>query len=50
MLERAESSSLLISLMSQGLIERVEERKGKDGGSIWKLTGAAEKLLNLRSR
>lgn len=45
-LERGETSSLLVALMSQGLVTKVEERKGREGGSTWKLTYIAEKLLN----
>lgn len=46
-LKRGETSSLLVALMGQGLIDRVEVRKGLEGGSIWELTYTAEKLLNL---
>lgn len=40
-----ETSSFLVMLMTRGILERVEGRRGLAGGSVWKLTPAAVKLL-----
>lgn len=44
-LQNKETSSLLITLMARGLVERVSERRGFVGGSEWRLTVTALELL-----
>lgn len=42
-----ETSALMAVLAARGLVERLEERRGLVGGSIWKLTQHAAVLLRL---
>lgn len=42
-----ETASLVVTLMGRGLLERVEARRGLLGGSIWKLTLIAKRLLKV---
>ncbi|HEY0819770.1 MAG TPA: hypothetical protein VGD46_13385 [Rhizobacter sp.] len=44
-LQNKETSSLLITLMARGLVERVSERRGLLGGSEWRVTTATRDLL-----
>lgn len=46
-LQNKETASLLITLMTRGLVERVSERRGMQGGSEWKLTLTARQMLKL---
>lgn len=43
-----ETSALMAVLSARGLVERLEERRGLVGGSIWRLTKTAEQLLRLK--
>lgn len=47
-LQSKETASLVVALMARGLLERVEERRGLTGGSIWELSHATKKLLKLK--
>jgi len=40
-----ETSALLVALLSRGIVERVEGRRGRVGGSIWKLSSTAQKMV-----
>ena len=42
-----ETASLVVTLMGRGLLERVEARRGLLGGSIWRLTVVAQRLLEV---
>lgn len=42
-----ETSALMAVLSARGLVERLEERRGLVGGSVWKLTKVAAILLRL---
>jgi hypothetical protein len=42
-----ETSALMAVLSARGLVERLEERRGLVGGSVWKLTKSAAVLLRL---
>ena len=42
-----ETSALMAVLAARGLVERLEERRGLVGGSVWKLTKTAAQLLHL---
>lgn len=46
-LQGKETASLVVTLMGRGLLERVEARRGLLGGSIWKLTLTAKRLLKV---
>lgn len=46
-LKGKETASLVVTLMGRGLLERVEARRGLLGGSIWKLTVTAKRLLKV---
>jgi len=43
-----ETASLVVTLMGRGLLERVEARRGLLGGSVWRLTVIAKKLLKVK--
>jgi len=43
-----ETSALMAVLAARGLVERLEERRGLIGGSIWRLTKLAAQLLRLK--
>lgn len=45
-----ETASLVVTLMGRGLLERVTARRGLLGGSIWKLTVVAQKLLKVDNK
>jgi hypothetical protein len=45
-----ETASLVVTLMGRGLLERVEARRGLLGGSVWKLTIVAQKLLKVDNK
>lgn len=47
-LQSKETASIVVVLMASGLLERVEERRGLPGGSIWKLSHATKKLLGVK--
>ena len=47
-LKGKETASLVVTLMGRGLLERVEARRGLLGGSIWKLTVTAKRLLKVK--
>lgn len=47
-LESADVSMHLTLLMQRGLIDRVEIKRGKAGGSTWQLTTRAMALLNIK--
>lgn len=40
-------SARMITLMTRGLVDRVEGRKGKIGGSTWRLSSEATRLLRI---
>ena len=42
-----ETSALMAVLSARGLVERIEERRGLVGGSIWHLTKVAAVLLRI---
>jgi DNA-binding IclR family transcriptional regulator len=42
-----ETSALMAVLAARGLVERLEERRGLLGGSIWQLTQSAVTLMRL---
>jgi hypothetical protein len=42
-----ETSALMAVLSARGLVERLEERRGLIGGSIWRLTKSAAALMRL---
>lgn len=46
-LKGKETASLVVTLMGRGLLERVAARRGLLGGSIWKLTITAKRLLKV---
>ena len=43
-----ETSALMAVLSARGLVERLEERRGLVGGSIWQLTTTAAGMMQLR--
>ena len=45
-----ETSALMAVLSARGLVERLEERRGLVGGSIWKLTDSAAALMRLNRK
>jgi len=47
---RDETASHLMMLMNRGLVDRVRNRRGMAGGSMWKLTTRSEQLLNFRRK
>jgi len=47
-LQSKETASLVVALMARGLVERVQERRGLAGGSIWTLTHATKKLIGIK--
>jgi hypothetical protein len=49
-LQGKETASLVVTLMGRGLLERVSARRGLLGGSIWKLTLVAQKLLKVTNK
>lgn len=46
-LKGKETASLVVTLMGRGLLERVQARRGLLGGSVWRLTLVAKKLLKV---
>ncbi len=49
-LKGKETASLVVTLMGRGLLERVAARRGLLGGSIWKLTVTAKRLLKITDK
>ena len=49
-LNNKETSALMISLMTRGLIIRVSSRKGLVGGSIWTVSDETIEILDLKTR
>lgn len=45
---RDETASHLMMLMNRGLIDRVQNRRGMAGGSMWTLTTRSLQLMNFR--
>lgn len=43
-----ETSALMAVLSARGLVERLEERRGLIGGSIWQLTPTAASMMQLK--
>lgn len=43
-----ETSALMAVLSARGLVERLEERRGLAGGSVWRLTTVAARLMRLQ--
>ena len=44
-----ETSALMAVLSARGLVERLEERRGLAGGSVWQLTRTAALLMRLKT-
>lgn len=49
-LQNKETSALLSVLMTRGLVDRVEGRKKWKGGSTWKLSYSAERIMRIQER
>ena len=47
-LQSKETASLVVALMARGLVNRVEERRGLKGGSVWELSHVTKKLLGIK--
>jgi hypothetical protein len=47
-LQGKETSALMAVLSARGLVERLEERRGLVGGSIWQLTNTAAGMMQLK--
>jgi len=43
-----ETSALMAVLAARGLVERLEERRGLVGGSVWQLTKSSADILRLK--